>query len=135
MEATRWESMRARYLPTACVQYSTRCCNKGCRFSGSVGDPGGRTQWCANLQRDRGCPVATGPPSRALHLNEIKAVIHEENGSRHRDTDRPKASNLAGGEKRQARERARNWPLSRLPMRECAPKDVSTEDTSATDIR
>ncbi|KAK1783565.1 hypothetical protein QBC45DRAFT_462304 [Copromyces sp. CBS 386.78] len=85
--------------------------------------------------RDRGCPVATGPPSRALHLNEAKAVIQRENGSRHLDIDRLEASNLAGGEKRQVRKRARNWPSSRLPMRASAPKDVSTEDTSATDIR
>ncbi|KAL0466937.1 hypothetical protein QR685DRAFT_600251 [Neurospora intermedia] len=80
-------------------------------------------------------PVATRPPSRGLHLNEVKAVIQRENDGRGPDTDRPEASNLAGGEKRQARERARNWPSSRLPMTAYALRNVSTENTSATSVR
>lgn len=80
-------------------------------------------------------PVATRPPSRGLHHNEVKAVIQRENDGRGPDTDRPEASNLAGGEKRQARERARNWPSSRLPMAAYAPIDVSKKNTSATSVR
>ncbi|EAA32111.1 hypothetical protein GE21DRAFT_7187 [Neurospora crassa] len=99
------------------------------------GRPGGAFSGALTPREIVVAPVATRPPSRGLHLNEVKAVIQRENDGRGPDTDRPEASNLAGGEKRQARERARNWPSSRLPMTAYALRNVSTENASATSVR